>query len=1105
MPPKTRNASKIKPMGGASEDISSASKPKPKLFPLFYKKVDNATTSQGTVDSKSAPGASVDALQALGDVSSPPRSEQDHININDAPQESETSKLHSIFTLPVPKLKAKASTSSLKTIRPARKAATTVKATEPVASTSKPSGPALIQSSRHGQPASRSKRKTEVIHLSSDDEVSAIINMRNEPIILSSSPVKGASDLVTPSKPVHEFFAPRKGKASNNATSPLLIDEDELMGGCKARSMRIEPPESRQATSGGLRAVSPVAVLKATRRKSAPSSLEPPWPSSESQHVRGAQESFMPFASDFPSRRRNPQFFQSLCDTSLVQVLPLPPLPRPTTCTPSVDASPEGSSAPFSIPKEYRIIPAFRAVLSSLDRSDTKQQAIYENWADHWRPRRANQVLGNEAHAQYLKAWLHTLELGTEVVVSSVPSASQSSPASSPPGMGGAKGEGKILKRPVVLRKVEKARPKKRRKVSGYGTDDWIASEDSSSEDAADYDEPLRFQPSVSPCKRAPHDIEDPRRSTSPEDGRFLPGHFSPLTNTILLTGPSGSGKTAAVYACAEELGWEVYEVYPGMGKRSGANLTAIVDGVSKNHVLGGLGATPAPRTSDPKLKEAHRPDMKMDHPKLKPKALQSFFKQSKQHEKQSLQAATPNLSFGSVNEPILLEQPAPLDNDPLVAWISSRDDTAAAHHSPLALAKPPAARNGKLEPPVRQSLILLEEADILFAEDKNFWPAVVDLIAASRRPIVITCNDATLLPLHDLPLQTTLYFEPPPKPMMSAYLRSLARTSGCVISEDTADLIVDASMYKPLSADLPDQPTHPLPSQEPPRPDLRRAINQLQFWSADRSQSFDDHVAATIAPEDEGWTDSQDRLCDWSSQKNCCDTMEEDNGTPGRTMGALCGFMDAVSWADAYIDRRPMAALDAFSIDRYDATLDDEVGYKHIAKVDYSAEFSDFGCGVTFYTKDNQMAVDCVRLARGCLRDQGLGTLPRGDTCSILSSIRFFDSTRVYQARAHHQRALVEFIDDVVQTIDIPLLPRPAMLLDYVPHIQWMVDIDDTQEEMHKAAIGSSKGSVMGLGRRGGVRQSSRIGARVPATHERYISLSAEGLHAARGTRLVG
>ena len=36
------------------------------------------------------------------------------------------------------------------------------------------------------------------------------------------------------------------------------------------------------------------------------------------------------------------------------------------------------------------------------------------------------------------------------------------------------------------------------------------------------------------------------------------------LCNTVLITGPTGVGKTAAVYACAQELGFKVSHSYSG-------------------------------------------------------------------------------------------------------------------------------------------------------------------------------------------------------------------------------------------------------------------------------------------------------------------------------------------------------------------------------------------------------------------------------------------------------------------------------------------------------------------------------------------------------------
>jgi hypothetical protein len=47
-----------------------------------------------------------------------------------------------------------------------------------------------------------------------------------------------------------------------------------------------------------------------------------------------------------------------------------------------------------------------------------------------------------------------------------------------------------------------------------------------------------------------------------------------------------------------------------------------------------------------------------------------------------------------------------------------------------------------------RQSLILIDECDILFNEENTFWPAVIALIRDSRRPVVLICN-GTSSPVH--------------------------------------------------------------------------------------------------------------------------------------------------------------------------------------------------------------------------------------------------------------------------------------------------------------------------------------------------------------------
>lgn len=264
-------------------------------------------------------------------------------------------------------------------------------------------------------------------------------------------------------------------------------------------------------------------------------------------------------------------------------------------------------------------------------------------------------------------------------------------------------------KRPKVIRTLEK--PRKRRKVDSddEGMEDWIVDDDEDdtvyvrdivSEESEDEQHSILgspWKPKLTRLSRRrteePVETGTPAPEVIPE--RITPTHdFSDrLTNSILLCGPNGSGKTAAVYACAEELGWEVFEVYPGIGKRNGASLMSLVGDVGKNHIVSKR-SRPAPA---------------------------NFFQKPEENRiDQLLSSSQQKSERDSITSPSRTRYTPDL--------FSCRGQTPVGGSDP------------KQATP-QQSIILLEEVDILFGDDINFWPTVVTLISESRRPVIMTCN----------------------------------------------------------------------------------------------------------------------------------------------------------------------------------------------------------------------------------------------------------------------------------------------------------------------------------------------------------------------------
>jgi hypothetical protein len=107
-----------------------------------------------------------------------------------------------------------------------------------------------------------------------------------------------------------------------------------------------------------------------------------------------------------------------------------------------------------------------------------------------------------------------------------------------------------------------------------------------------------------------------------------------------------------------------------------------------------------------------------------------------------------------------------------------------------------------------QQSLILLEEVDVLFKEDKEFWTTVFKLLASSKRPFIMTCNDEDLVPWHAMTLHAILRLTPSSADSAVDLMLLIAAMEGHLLKRQAVASLFDSK----------DQ-------------DLRASIAELNFW----------------------------------------------------------------------------------------------------------------------------------------------------------------------------------------------------------------------------------------------------------------------------------
>ncbi|KPI39125.1 Telomere length regulation protein elg1 [Cyphellophora attinorum] len=247
--------------------------------------------------------------------------------------------------------------------------------------------------------------------------------------------------------------------------------------------------------------------------------------------------------------------------------------------------------------------------------------------------------------------------------------------------------------------------------------------------------------------KKRASDLDDFLVSDDEDDSKG-----ASVKNAIIICGPHGCGKTASVYAAAREVGFEVFEIHPGM-RRTARDIYDKVGDVTHNHMVQtNKASTPFSRASSV-VSDSQDSVVEVQKPDPKQKSLGTFLGQK------------------SVES--------------IVASVEAKETASQ-----------------------KQVLILFEEVDVLFEEDKTFWSGVQTIMANSKRPVVMTCNSLQSLPMEELDVAAILHYQTIPIEAAVEHLVHVAAAEGHLLERAAI-----RALYISRGEDL------------------RAALEELDFW----------------------------------------------------------------------------------------------------------------------------------------------------------------------------------------------------------------------------------------------------------------------------------
>ncbi|XP_038873771.1 ATPase family AAA domain-containing protein 5-like isoform X3 [Salvelinus namaycush] len=182
------------------------------------------------------------------------------------------------------------------------------------------------------------------------------------------------------------------------------------------------------------------------------------------------------------------------------------------------------------------------------------------------------------------------------------------------------------------------------------------------------------------------------------------------LCSTMLITGPPGVGKTASVYACAQELGFKVFEVNAS-SQRSGRHILTQLKEATQSHLVEIQGSTT-----------------------FKPSHLSSYNNTSTKSDTVAVFVSLKTVKKADIINPPLVSQLSPDIEEPPTGSRSKRMST---------------------------SLILFEEVDVVFDDDVGFLTAIKTFMTTTKRPVILTTSDPSFKAKFDGDFEAILFKNP--------------------------------------------------------------------------------------------------------------------------------------------------------------------------------------------------------------------------------------------------------------------------------------------------------------------------------------------------------